>query len=204
MTAPIDYGMDILDRAQGIVDLVGTAVPEPNNIDADLLRSAWAFTGASIDTYFHERVRRNILSGGLSNKGKKFVVPLAAVDSIIDDVVHNRETATRPRVRLKEAIQDELGYSTFQGHRNVEYAFALIGVTGYWAAISTALGPTTVEKVKNRLDRQYRRRNRISHEGDLIRQQRPQKLKYCPIRRSEVQHEIDWTRDFLIASDSCD
>lgn len=202
MTSPIDYAENILDRAQRLVDMVGTARPAPGSADADLLRSSWTFTGAAVDTYFHERIRRSILSNGLSAKGKKLEIPLGEIDSILDAVVKNRQTNTRPRVSLKRAIQEQLGFQTFQGHRNIERAFGLIGVTSYWPTISGALTPPqTVPQVKNRLDRQYRRRNQITHEGDLQRQERPRVLKHEPIARLDVQHEIDWTRSFLVAAD---
>jgi len=203
MTTPLDYANDILDRSQRLVRVVSAAAPDEDSLDADLLRSAWVFIGAAVDTYFHERVRRDMLKGGLSKKGAKFEIPLADVDSILKEVIENRDANTRPRVPLKKAIQEQLGFQTFQGHRNIETAFALIGVTDYWSTISAALGPaTSVQQVKNHLNRQYSQRNRISHEGDLLRQERPQKLKYNNIARIDVQREINWTRKFVAAADA--
>lgn len=119
---PLDIGNGDLDRAQRLAGLVSIAKPEPVSAEADLLRSVWAVVGTAVDSYFHERVRRGILDGGLLAKGKKFQLPLGGIELIRTDVNENRDVTTRPRVALTKAIQDQLGYEAFQGHRNIEKA----------------------------------------------------------------------------------
>ena len=173
---------------------------EADSVEADVLRSAWAFVGAAIDTYFHERVRRALLEPPLSNAARKYEVTVGDVEDLVEAFLKDREK-TRPRVRLKNAVHKQLLTDTFQGSRNVELAFALIGSPSAWKAVARELGGTRADAVKDRLDRQYARRNNIVHEGDFKRQSRPQRLKLAAIEASVVCEEIAWTSEFLRATD---
>lgn len=103
-------------------------------------------------------------------------------------------------MRLKSIIHDALLKETFQGSTNIERAFALMGVKGYWATIANGMGDPAPD-VKRRLNAQYNRRNRIVHQGDYHRQERRQRFWYDELRRISVDGEIAWTRRFLQAAD---
>jgi hypothetical protein len=103
----------------------------------------------------------------MSPSANKFSLPLGPVDELIGGLLLNR-LASRPRVRLKSVIHNALLKETYQGSVNIERAFALMGVTGFWAPIATGMGDPVTE-VENRLNVQYNRRNRIAHQGDYHR-----------------------------------
>ncbi|MBB2923760.1 hypothetical protein [Cellulomonas cellasea] len=196
---PLDFALDLLDRAEELAKLAGNPPQGTSDVKMDVLRSAWVFIGASIDTYFHERIRRTMLQD-MSKSARKFEVPLGDVDDMVALFLANRKEA-RPRVKLGNIIHQALLKQTFQGATNVERAFGLIGQTKYWKEISVQLGEP-VEDIKSRLNTQYQRRNRISHEGDYTRQSRPQQFWYYLLDRTAVDEEIAWTRRFLKAADS--
>jgi len=195
---PLNLGQDLLDRAEQLAAKAGHPPTDPWNVESDILRAAWTFVGAAVDTYFHERVRGALLTGPMSRSAEKFPVPLGSVDELIGGFLSNR-LGSRPRVRLKSVIHDALLKETYQGSANIERAFALVGVTGFWATIASGMGDPVAE-VKNRLNVQYNRRNRIAHQGDYHRQERRQKLWYDALRRTDVDDEIAWTRRFLLAA----
>lgn len=136
----------------------------------------------------------------MSNKARKFSVPLGDVDDMIALFLENRQTS-RPRTKLSNIIHEALLKETFQGTTNIEQAFALLGKTTYWASIASAMQERP-EEIKARLNKQYSQRNRIAHQGDYTRQSRPQKTWYNLITRKDVDDEIAWIRRFLIAADA--
>ena len=198
----LEFAEDLLKRAAALVSQAcATGQPiEADSVEADILRSAWAFVGAAIDTYFHERVRRAMLKPPLSNAARKYEVTVGDVEDLVEAFLKDRKK-TRPRVRLNNAVHKQLLTDTFQGSRNVERAFALIGSPSPWKKVATELGGTRANAVKNRLDRQYDRRNKIVHEGDFKPQSRPQRVKRTAIEASAVCEEIAWTSEFLRATD---
>jgi len=196
---PLQLGLDLLDRADHLAQLAGTPNTSIWSVEGDVLRASWTFVGAAVDTYFHERVRGALLNPPLSPSATKFALPLGSVDDLISGFLENR-AHSRPRVRLKSLIHDALLKETFQGSRNVETAFALMGVKRFWPAISGAMSDP-VPDIKSRLDAQYNRRNRIAHQGDYHRQERRQKVWYDSLGRTEVDDEVLWTRGFLQAAD---
>ena len=198
----MEFAEDLLKRAAALVSQAcATGQPiEADSVEADILRSAWAFVGAAIDTYFHERVRRALLEPPLSSAARKYEVTVGDVEDLVEAFLKDREK-TRPRVRLKNAIHKQLLTVTFQGSRNIERAFALIGSPSPWTKVSKELGETRADAVKSRLDKQYARRNNIVHEGDFKTQSRPQRVKHAAIEASIVCEEIAWTSEFLRATD---
>ena len=197
---PLQLGQDLLDRAEQLAKLAGSPPSDQWTVESDVLRAAWTFVGAAVDTYFHERVRSALLATPLSPSATKFGLPLGPVEELIAGFLQDR-TRSRPRVRLKSVIHDALLKETYQGSRNVETAFALMGVKGFWATIANGMNEPPID-VKNRLDAQYNRRNRIAHQGDYHRQERRQKIWYDEITRTAVDDEVAWTRRFLQAADS--
>ncbi|GCD20180.1 hypothetical protein CTKZ_17420 [Cellulomonas algicola] len=197
--APLDYALDLLDRAEAMAKTAGRPSASIQDTRVDILRSAWVFVGASIDTYFHERIRRNMLAN-MSKSARKFSVPLGDVDDMVALFLANR-SGSRPRVKLGNIIHHALLKETFQGATNVERGLGLIGVTKYWDRLSQELGQSPTD-IKERLNAQYLRRNKIAHEGDYTRHDRPQQFWYDTIDRAEVDAEIQWTRGFIRAIDN--
>lgn len=197
--SPLTAGSDLLDRAAALAAAAGTPPKNAWSVEGDMLRSAWLFTGAAIDTYFHERTRRALTERPLSTVAKKYAIAPGDVDELIDGFLANR-ARSRPRVVLSNIVHVALLRETFQGSANIERAFALIGVRNCWTNLASAMKSETTS-IKQRLNQQYARRNRIAHEGDYSRQKRPQNIWYERIERAPVDAEVVWTRGFLAASD---
>lgn len=198
--SPLDYAHDLLRRADALANMAGHQGGTGWNVDSDLLRCSWAFIGASIDTYFHNRVRRTLTSSPMTSSAQKYPVPVGEVEALIKTFLANRATS-RPRPTLNRIVHESLLTDTFQGSRNVERAFNLIGISKPWSQIGRALHEQP-RSVRARLDRQYHRRNTVVHEGDYPRQLRPRSLQYNAISRPEVNDEIVWTRSFVDAVDT--
>jgi hypothetical protein len=197
--SPLDFAKDLLERAEKIAANAGTPSREIWSVESDMLRSAWVLVGASIDTYFHERVRGSLVSRPMTGAAKKYALQLGPVEDLIDLFLKDR-AKSRPRVALKNILHDTLLRDTFQGSTNVERAFNLLGVQKPWKKLEIEVGDTQAN-IKGRLDKQYNRRNRIAHQGDYRRQERPRTIFYEAIGRSDVDGEVNWTRDFLTAAD---
>lgn len=196
---PLKLGEDLLDRADQLAQLAGSPPNDPWTVESDVLRAAWTFVGAAVDTYFHERVRGALLSSPMSPSAQRFAVPLGPVDEMIGSFLQDR-AGSRPRVRLKSVIHDALLKETYQGSTNIERVFALMGVKGYWSIIAAGMGISAAE-VRDRLNAQYNWRNRIAHQGDYHRQERRRNIWYDELRRPDVDDEVAWTRRFLQAAD---
>lgn len=199
VVSALQYAEELLDRADRL-RAAAAPLAAVDSVDADLLRSAWSFTAAASDTYFHKRVRSELLARPISKTArKKFELSIGDVDDLVESFLADR-TKARPRVKLKNLVDEKLATLTFQGSTNIEHAFGLMGVSKYWKDISAEMGETA-DEIKLRLNKQYARRNRIAHEGDFARAQRPQAIKYQQIDQAAVADEIGWTRSFLRAVD---
>lgn len=196
----LDAADDLLQRAEMLADRAGSPSVSEWSIESDILRASWMFVGASLDTYFHERVRRALLTMPMSKAAQGYLVPLGPIEEMVGAFLENRATS-RPRVRLMAIVHEALLKGTFQGARNIERAFSLLGVAKCWSRISASMSESA-QNIRDRLNRQYARRNLIAHEGDYVRQERPQSLYYGKIKRSDVDAEIIWTRTFLQAADA--
>jgi hypothetical protein len=157
------------------------------------------FTGAAVDTYFHERIRRTLLLKPMSASARQYGVQLGPVADMVDAFLRDRSRA-RPRVKLGNHLHEVLLSDTFQGSRAIERAFGLLGVKRCWTHLSGEIGESA-ESIKDRLNRQYARRNRIAHEGDYVRKKRPRAFLYENINERQAEEEILWTRQFLTAAD---
>ncbi|MGC4755652.1 hypothetical protein [Micromonospora trifolii] len=191
---------DLLQRAELLAERAEVPPVDQWSVESDILRASWTFVGASLDTYFHERVRRALLMMPMSKAAQGYLVPLGPIEEMVGAFLDNR-TTSRPRVRLMKIVQEALLKDTFQGARNIERAFNLLGVAKCWSALSASMNESP-QAIRERLNRQYARRNQITHEGDYKPQERPQHLYCRKIKRSDVDGEIKWTRTFLHAADA--
>jgi len=145
--SPLDFAKDLLERAEKIASHAGTPSREIWSVESDMLRSAWVLVGASIDTYFHERVRGSLVSRPMTGAAKKYALQLGPVEDLIDLFLKDR-TKSRPRVALNNILHGTLLRDTFQGSPNVERAFNLLGSRSHgrnWRTKSV-----TVRRISNK------------------------------------------------------
>lgn len=69
---PLQLGLDSLDRSEELAKLAGSPPMDQWTVESDVLRAAWTFVGAAVDTYFHERVRGALLTSPMSPSATKF------------------------------------------------------------------------------------------------------------------------------------
>ncbi len=167
----------------------------------DLLRSALTFAVSALDRYVHERVVRKIvpaLRSTTQNRDQQNLeIPAGVAIEIVDAVVRQRRdnpnNAFRPANIIRQRLQELLHRRPFQNWREITHAFALIGISGIDGAIQSSLGLPNLDAFKKDLDRAIHLRNRIVHEGDLVRHVRTgnARVRKNAIQPNDVRTAID-------------
>ncbi|MFI1718280.1 hypothetical protein [Streptomyces litmocidini] len=196
---PLDAATDVMSRARGLLTLDVASTPQI--LREDLRRAALAFGVASLDTYMHWAIRTTALDGPLPKKLAELEVPFGDMLAIARDAVTARQDDVnhRPTVKARNALGKALVTQTFQSPRSIERGLQMLGKTNVWSRLASQLPPATAVDLKERLGNIAYRRNKIVHEGDLTRLQRPQKIKYEQITAAQVADDLDWLEAFIKA-----
>ncbi|MFB8314728.1 HEPN domain-containing protein [Streptomyces sp. NPDC055961] len=171
---------------------------------SDLRRMALALGVAALDTYLHWAIRNVDLAKPLSNGLAAIEIDFETLVDMGRKSVKARQDGTldRPMVRARNALNDQLLTMTFQSARQVEKALQMLGVTRCWKQLAPVMNPpTTPADLQKRLNSLSHRRNKIVHEGDLLRQDRPRKVGHEKITAVEVKADLDWIEAFVAALD---
>jgi hypothetical protein len=194
---PHDAAVHTLTRARS---LLGHAPDAPNGVDDDLRRLALVMAVAAIDTYMHrlivERVYQHAeLPGKLAELGLPFRHALEQADANADAARAERHN-NRPRVTLKRVLRERLLRETYQSYEDVKQALGMAGLSGNWGQIGESFEPTlTADDIKRRLNGIVARRNRIVHEGDYERLDRPQTARIEPIDPDAALADVAFLED---------
>jgi hypothetical protein len=166
----------------------------------ELLRAAYAGVVASLDRYCHEVVLSRVIAElnrsqkSASRELRLMRVPIHAAKKA---VLHARKPKTRPMNIIRQALQEVLHRDeTFQRPDDIARGMKIIGVDDLWGQCAQRMG-CQPRDIKKRLDRIVDRRNRIVHEGDILRRKRGGNIAYHPIRVSEVADDIRWLGDLV-------
>lgn len=156
---------------------------------------------AALDSYLHWAIRRVDL--------KSMPRKLASIEVTFGDLVEmgsksvqarKQDKDDRPATRARNVLNEKLLTMTFQNARQVEAALAMIGITKSWSRIVEAMpSETTAAELQERLNSLSHRRNKIVHEGDLLRQMRPRAVKRELITFDFVSESLAWLRSFIEA-----
>ncbi|MCC6651539.1 MAG: hypothetical protein IT348_10370 [Candidatus Eisenbacteria bacterium] len=169
----------------------------------ELLRAALALAVGALDRYVHERVTKGIVralrSGQLSREQRDFPLPATVALRIADRVRDARNAAApiRPANEFRKAVQEEIHKRPFQGWRDIEKAFKLIGVARLAGSLQAAYGVADFTPIRDELNGITSRRNRIVHEGDLQVHQRAGGVRRNRIEHGEVARSLDFIEDFV-------
>jgi hypothetical protein len=107
---------------------------------------------------------------------------------------------SRPRVAIKRQLRDRLLRETFQKYDDVARALGMAGRTKLWDQIAAQFTPrVTKDEIKGRLNAIVDRRNKIVHEGDYQRLERPRAPKRNGITLKQASADIDFLRDLTDA-----
>ena len=202
---PIDAAKACLRRANRFLKLAEQKLPD-SRIKNDLRRTAIVTSIAAIDSYMHWLVFKRVTAfDGETQIPKalsKYKVEFQDISSLADSVLEQRRLGkdSRPWVQVKNSMQKQILKDTFQSFEQVSSAFALAGIDRPWRDIADEMGISS-EDIKVRLNRLVLRRNKIVHEGDIMRSSRPRKLKYNKVDHAEVISEVKWVSSLIKAID---
>ncbi|WP_432070892.1 hypothetical protein [Streptomyces sp. AA1529] len=149
----------------------------------------------------HWEIRTTALDGPLPKKLAELDVPFGDMLTIAREAVAARQDDVnhRPTVKARNALGKALLTETFQSPRTIERGLQMLGKTNCWSRLASQMQPATAGEIKERLGQIAYRRNKIVHEGDLTRLQRPQKIKYEEITAAQVTADLDWLAAFIKA-----
>lgn len=169
----------------------------------DLLRAALAIGVSALDRYAHERVTKGILKAyrrkTLSRRQEEFEIPALVAVRLAERLRTARKAgkASRPANEIRKALQTVLHRRPFQNWRDLDLAFALIGITDMKGQIQAAAKLGDVKPIVDELNRIVRRRNQIVHEGDLEVHERGGGVKRNPIEPGFVERSLDFLDDLV-------
>jgi hypothetical protein len=160
---------------------------------SELLRAAHVTIVAALDRYCHELISSRCiksLTGKKANSSelRKLAIPIQDVHEAIK---HARKPNTRPLNLIKVSVQELLYKRTFQSPDEVSQGLSIIGITGIWTSCAGHLA-CEPKDVTKRLNSIVSRRNKIVHEGDLIRHRRGGRVRHAEITTARVASDVIW------------
>jgi hypothetical protein len=198
---PYNAALDLIARSRAIL---AQADGSASAVAIDQRRLAVVMAVAALDTYMHRLILEKAylhetLPGGLASLSFRFDYALEQADAI-GKAARSKPKNSRPRVELKKALRARLLQETFQRYEDVSAALGMAGLSGNWSAIGAKLVPPLEPKeVAARLNAIVDRRNRIVHEGDYERRERPQKSTLNPIGHAEAGGDVDFLAGLIEA-----
>jgi RiboL-PSP-HEPN len=167
---------------------------------SELLRAAHVTVVAALDRYCHElivsRCIRSLGSGkACSAELRKIALPILDVHKA---VMHARKPKSRPLNLVRASLQEFLYKRTFQSPNEIAQGLQIIGVGNLWTECGTQMN-CTAHVITTRLDKIVTRRNKIVHEGDIIRHKRGGKVRYAKITPRQVADDVIWLGQLVAA-----
>lgn len=213
-----DAAVHTIERAQGLLSGAkpsilrrrssGGLFRRPSTIGtdvrSDMRRLSVVMAVAALDTYMHRLILERVfthkaLPKRLAQLDVSFEQLLAQANET-RDAARAKPFKSRPRVGVKRQLQERLLRETFQNYSAVSQALNMAGRPKEWAAIGAKMSPPRKpEEIRLRLDGIVHRRNKIVHEGDYERRQKPQKAKLNSITQKEARSEINFIAQVIDA-----
>ena len=172
-----------------------------------LLRSAIVSAVAALDNYMHLVVVNKcftLLRGPRAKVPKpllKLEVPAIAAFETAEKL--RKSPSSKPGYRLKELIRDKFGSQTMQGSGQIYTAVKLMGVKDIWTRVETEMkGTLNAADIQMKLNQIVDRRNKITHEADIIRQSRGVNRNFAKINKSDAESAVAFITDFVTALDA--
>jgi hypothetical protein len=162
---------------------------------ADLRRLSVVMAVAALDTYMHRLVVERAfwhedLPPALAKLDIRFDQLLAQVDATTA-AARSDPHNSRPRVGAKRQLRDRLLRETFQGFGDVSRALSMAGQRKNWDAIGKELNPPlTPSQIEARLNDIVVRRNKVVHEGDYERMERPRGPRRNPMSHTYARGSV--------------
>lgn len=162
---------------------------------SELLRAAMAGIVASLDRYCHEVILSRVVAqlskspSRASRELRQLKIPIHAARKAI---LHARKPRTRPMNIVRGALQEILHRDeTFQRPDDIARGMKIIGIDDLWRRCAKRMKCKPGDITK-RLNKIVDRRNKIVHEGDIVRRKRGGKVAYHDVKASQVADDIRW------------
>lgn len=214
MRWPQDATTERVDSKDAIIILRENSNLTPNDFTResldDLLRAALTFGVSALDRYVHERVVRGIIRAlrgrDLLGPQKGLAMPVVFTLETFEVITRARRQnqAVRPANEVRKRIQDLLHTKPFQSWDQIKQAFQLLGARRFQTQVEQAFpgGRLNADGIRKQLNDIVDRRNRIVHEGDLIRRARGGAGGEQPISKAYVANSLDFLDDLVDSLDS--
>lgn len=202
---PSQVAASCIRRANRFLDLAERKLPVARTKN-DLRRMAVVMAVAAVDSYMHAIVLKRASHvrerGTLPKSLRRVSMPFSELSSLAEASLDARraERDARPWVQVKNALQRKLLTVTFQSYDQVGDALSMAGIDKGWSKVADRLGESC-EIIKERLDRLVHRRNQITHEGDMMRASRPQRLRFNAVAHNEIRDDVAWIASVIDAID---
>ena len=204
---PASKSIERVDTKEAVIVLRNGSELDPDDFTRkamdELLRAALVIGVSALDRYVHERVTKGIVTalrkGPSTIQQRQFTLPAATAMRIADKVRTARKSSNqvRPANEIRHAVQEEIHKRPFQGWRDIENAFALLGITKFDGQLQTAFHVGDLSAIKRQLNGIVRRRNQIVHEGDLKVHQRGGQVNRNKIEHAFVAESLDFLTQFV-------
>lgn len=201
---PHDAGKDAIGRAQALLAASQNGAL-PGGVASDMRRLSVVLAIAALDAYMHRLITDRAfthqkLPGKLAELEVRFDQLLVEADASYEAArkpPHN----SRPRVRVKQALRNQLLRKTFQSFDDVLTALGMAGASGNWGVIGPRMGMTR-KQIEARLNGIVVRRNQVVHEGDYERLDRPRTAKLNTLTGAQAAADIQFVADLIDAIDA--
>lgn len=204
---PIHIATQCFDRAEAFLNQA--RLMQKNSEGSGLLRNDIRRMGivlgvAAIDAYMHAIVLRKInsIKQNPPKSLRKLELAFGDAADLTNRFIASQQAGnrTRPWVHLKEALRKRLTKETFQSYDQIGEAMSMSGVVGGWTQVCGRLNLSS-SQVQNTLSRILFQRNRIVHEGDIVRLARPRSINFVTISASQARKDVLWMRNLVNAID---
>jgi len=178
----------------------------------ELLRAALAGIVSALDRYCHDLIVSNVVrelsrsERKMNRELKQLYIPVVIARKAVKHAGVRKgkggKIRTRPMNIIRDAVQEVLHREeTFQRPDDVMRALRMIGIEKLWDRCAERMTVKS-KTIPQRLNRIVDRRNRIVHEGDVVRLRRGRKLTLHPVNRKQTIEDIKWVSELVSSIDA--
>ena len=207
MNWPSRDEIERVDSANAMVVIRPGSQLTPDDFSAsaldDFLRMAIVLGVSALDRYVHERVCMGVVAAlrkpKLNRQQEEFSMPAELALSMLDTALaaKRRGEQVRPANEMRNRVQEHLHTRPFQSWRELEYAFALLGVKNLSGQMQELYKIRDIQPIKQKLGAIVSKRNFIVHEGDLKRHKKGGTIQHQDIGRGWVEESLEFLDEFV-------
>lgn len=197
---PLSSDINRIDSRDAVIVLRDNATLTTSDFDEsqlkDTLRASLVMAVSAMDAYFHSKVLAHIVKA--ASKDGQMPGALKKQTISVADFVAGKRYKRRMTI-VRNSMNRQLGFQSLQNPDKIEDALSLIGVKKFWSRVSTRLG-TSSDDLKKELKQITRRRNQISHAGDLSKSKKARNKPH-DLAHSTVDTAIAFIESLVRESD---